>query len=294
MRFPFTAYRETIVADPPAGGAPAPSPDWRASLPEHYEVKDDKGAISKIALRGDPTLGRYKTGEEAARALIEQHKALSTAGKIPGADAKPEEVRAFWDKLGVPKDVAGYSAVKAPQVDGVTFSEEGLTAFYQNVALREGMTPKQVQAAVNFLGEWNGQQQARLRDGWINAQEDLRKEWGLNFDRNITIARRGMDHALKAAGADDLREALTSIEEHPAFLKFAVWIGRNLSEDGIVPGSVDGAHDTSALDAKIAELSSKLGTVPKSSPQYATMLAEYEAALKARHGTEEKGATAPK
>src|SRR5687767_5696969 len=86
----------------PPANVPGTVPDWRSSLPEHYEVKDDKtGAVTaKIPLRGDPTLGRYKTGEEAARALIEQHKALSGGVlKVPDATAKPEERRAFFDKI---------------------------------------------------------------------------------------------------------------------------------------------------------------------------------------------------
>lgn len=287
------------VLEPPTGGAPPVAangavpasvpPDWLAQMPLEGDY---------APLKLDKTLHRYKGVPDVLKAVVEQHKALSVGGvKIPTAESKPEEVRAFWTKLGVPENAEGYKDIRAPEIAGMTLSGPGIKGFIDNVALKEGFTPKQVQAAVNWLGEFQGQQRDALIGGWIDGQETLRAEWGANFDRQVTIAKRGLAHALKASGAgDEVIGILTTsgIHQHPGFVKLAAWMGRNLMEEGLVPGSPDGGHTSAQLDEAIGATAKKLGGMGKSDPQYAATMAAHEAALKARYGTDEVGAQAPR
>src|SRR5262247_2235515 len=81
---------------PPASTPPPPSfTDWRRFAPEE--------------LRNDPTLAQIKgnTWEEAGPNLVKGYvnaqKLVGGSAKLPGPDAKPDEIRAFQDKLGVPR-----------------------------------------------------------------------------------------------------------------------------------------------------------------------------------------------
>lgn len=292
----------TTAADeaPPDVSAGA---DWRANLSDAYEVKDEKtGAVTaRYNFRTDGTLARYKTQDEAFRGLIEGQKALSAgAVKFPGADAKPEEWTAFRrDKLGAPKNLAGYAEVKRPE--GVT--EKGFNAFLQNVALPRGWQPKDVQDAANFLAENQAAEWRDLQQSWGERQEPIRKAWGLNYDRNMDISDRFVKSVMEQAGQgieggpEAVKEWFSMLDTmkhgyHPGFILVMQHMARHASEDVFVAGAPDGAANYSALDAKIGALSAELfnGTLAKSDPRYATLFAEYEAALKARHGTEEVGA----
>jgi hypothetical protein len=289
------------LLDPPAGGVPAggapaaepaPTGDEPTAAPEwltNLELPQDRAA-----LKGDKTLHRYKSLPDALAAIPEQMKAIGElrGAKFPGDDAKPEERRAFWTKLGVPETVDGYKDVKIPAVEGVNLSEAGVKTFYEQVGLKEGLTPRQAQAAVNFLAEYQAQQRKDLVAGWINEQEALRQEWGINFDREVLLAKRGMQYALEHSKAGDgLREALTSIEEHPGLIRLAAWIGRNLAEDGIVPGHPEGVNTDAEADRQLATALTDWQKANPGSPDYARLRDRYEQLLKARHGTAERGAS---
>jgi hypothetical protein len=284
----------------PAGGAPAPgsppqggsepagAPPGEPAAPPEW-LTQFQFSKEREALKGDKTLARYKSAEDALAALPEQMKAIGElrGAKFPGEDAKPEERRAFWTKLGVPETVDGYKDVKIPAVEGVHLSEAGVKTFFEQVGLKEGYTPRQAQAAVNFLAEYQAQQRRDLVAGWINEQEALRQEWGMNFDREITLAKRGMQYALEHSKAGDgLREALTAIEEHPGLIRLAAWIGRNLAEDGIVPGHPEGVNTDAEMDARQRDIDAKFFAATPGSPEYNRLRLERENFYKARYGTE--------
>lgn len=283
MKFPL-AYREDTPPVETGGGQPPA--DWRASLPESYDGKDDKGAVAKIPLRADPTLGKYKSVEDLARGHIEATKMVGRGLAVPPADAKPEERRAFFDKLGVPKDAAGYADIKAPE--GI--APEGLTAYLTNVALSEGLTPRQVQASVNFLAE---HQALLLRDTiqkWDDSQEGLRKEWGMNFDRNHDISARFLSESFKKAGVGEEFTSLLDrmgLGHHPDFIKWTHMLAKHATEDVFEPGAPDIESTNDARDAQIKTMFIELSRLNPGTSEYSAAREKYEALLKARFGSEE-------
>lgn len=290
-----------LATEPGSGaGATPPTPaadtsqDWRAALPDAYEVKDSTGAVKeKLNLRADPTLAKYKSVEELARGHIEATKMIGAGFKVPGADAAPAERRAFYDKLGVPKDAAGYADVKAPE--GIV--PEAFGAYLNNVALATGLTPQQVQASVNFLAEHNARVHQEQVQRWGEAQETLRKEWGLNFDRNVDISARFVrDVMAKAGGTEEGKAEVAEffrlldqvgVGHHPGFFRWTEYLARNATEDVFEPGTPDADASTASQDAQIAEVAGKLWKAIPGTPEYATLREQHEALLKRRHGTEE-------
>lgn len=295
---------ETATIDAPAsivsGGESTTTtttapPTWLDAIPEHYDGKDAKGAAIKVPLRGDKSLASFKTVDELARSYIET-KALvgkKTEGvKAPGAEATPEEKAAFRKAIGAATSVDDLKDVKLPEVEGVTFDEKGVQQF-KELAVREGFSLAQTQAAMNFAAEWQGQLKNQMVSSWIDQQEDLRKEWGVNFPRQVALAKRGAEYAIRESKAgDEIRQILvdSGLEEHPGIVKMFAWIGRNLAEDGLVAGHDAGGYTNEELDAKIKALEADPIFKNPGDPKRAALMEEREALYRARYGNTERNA----
>jgi len=242
------SLRETILADPPAGGAPPAAPAVVA--PPGVVAPDWVTGLADETLRADKTLAQYKTPEDAYRGLIDTKKAYGSKieglVKLPPADAKIDapEVVAYRTAAGIPLTVEGYKEVRPPSTAVQTVSPDGLAAFIENVALPRGIKADDVQAFANFLGEWNDKQALAFRQGLVARQADLHKKWGANWNREIGLGKRALDQVEAEAGMSKEWRVLlesTGLNEHPDFILMAAYMGRNLFEQGIIPGHVEGA-----------------------------------------------------
>lgn len=271
---------DTTSGTTPANGSGA-VPEWVTQLPDE-------------TLRGDKTLARYADPIAAHRGLVEAHKALSTRAegmvKVPGKDAKPEDVAAFRAAVGVPADVGGYKDVKIPEGAGI--DPAGFEA-YKAHALAQGLTPSQVQESLNFVAGWQAKQQEGLVKGWIAEHEALRNQWGpLNFEAYMGRAKRALPMALKAAGAGDgfvkvMTE--TGLEEHPDFLKLGKWMADHLLEGKFEHGDPGNAQTRTGIQEKINAIrgDAKHPWNQPNHPEHGRAVAEMENLYKALHGTDE-------
>jgi hypothetical protein len=176
---------------PPAGGGEW---DFRSAL-------DDKGAFKQGWVDTLPpdlkdyagTLGKYPNVAELLRGHGNAQKLIGQRGapgvKVPGPDAKPEEVAAYRKAIGVPDDVTGYGLKKPDALpEGVEWNEEEVGKF-SALAHELGLTPAQAQKLVAYdterMGKMNAGGKAKL-DAFIQGERDaLKKEWGENYQNNI-------------------------------------------------------------------------------------------------------------
>lgn len=175
--------------------------DFRSAL-------DDKGAFKQGWVDTLPpdlkeyagTLGKYPNAAELLRGHGNAQKLIGQRGapgvKVPGPDAKPEEVAAYRKAIGVPDDVAGYGLKKPDTLpEGVEWNEEQVGKF-ASLAHELGLTPAQAQKLVAFdterMGKMSAGGKAKL-EAFVNGQRDeLKKEWGEQYQNNV-------GKALKAA-----------------------------------------------------------------------------------------------
>lgn len=237
---------------------------WRDQLPDNYEVdaKDDKGQPVKtmIPLRGDKMLERYKTIEELARGHIELRKTASASiAKVPGADAKPEERRAFYDKLGVPKDVEGYK-VEVPTYEGVTIRDDTMVKV-KGLALKHGVLPAALQELTNAVVEDMAGSREQMVKAWRDSHEEtIEKEWGENLKANAERARRTFEQFFggKDGEVGKLLKA-TGLEYHPGILKGFYELSKHFREHAYIGGDVSGEQTKAdirrKIDTKLVEFS---------------------------------------
>src|SRR5687767_2499597 len=74
--------------------APAPTGAWFEKLPD--------------GLKSEKSLQKFKDEGALAQSYLELEKRMGGSLKIPGKDAKPEEIAAYREKIGVPKSAAEY------------------------------------------------------------------------------------------------------------------------------------------------------------------------------------------
>ncbi len=167
------------------GGAAGAAPqDWTATLPE-----DARGFVQTKGWKGPAdVLGSYQNlekllgADKAGRAIVP-----------PKDDAGPEEWSAFYQKLGRPENADGY---KLPVPDGSNpeFAKVAAGKFHEL-----GLTAKQAEGLASWWNEYGGgqvqQQQAHFEQQAAIDEQDLRKEWGQNFEANAELARRARREA---------------------------------------------------------------------------------------------------
>jgi hypothetical protein len=200
----------TTIADPKATVT-----DWRATLPED--------------LRADPSLAGFKDVTGLAKSYVDTSKMVGSRVAIPGEKATDAERAEFYGKLGRPAKAEEY---KLPE--GVVFDDGAKTtvdAFLAR-AHASGLTQKQVEATVGWYAE--------AQAGAVKAQADaaaashteavatLRKDWGVRYDENVTLARK----AIAAFGGEALAKD-PRYGDDPVLLRVLMEAGKLVTEDTI-------------------------------------------------------------
>lgn len=185
-------------------------------------------------LKSHPAAQKFKSPADLLKSYVNLEK---TIGKdkiaLPGKDAKPEEIKAFFAKLGVPESPDGYKLpdVKLPESAG-TINPNVQKEFLAK-AHEIGLTPQQVSA----LYEWQAgsitsalsQKEAAAAESVQKSEAALRKEFGRAYDEKISTAKK----VIAAFGDDGMKEVIAGeIGNNPAFVRFLAKIGSSLSESG--------------------------------------------------------------
>ena len=258
---------ETAIDTPPAPVAPAPT--------------------GTGDLKADKTLERYKTIPDAAKALIEANKVMGSAVRLPGKDAKPDEIaKAKTETLGklraagllesIPETPDNYE-FELPawaSVDGAWNKES--EAKFRATMHAAGATPSAVQAAVATYVEMIESQTANERAHREQVQGELQKEWGPNYKPNVGIANKAVqaiDDEIGAKGEFIGLLQTYGLADHPLMVKGMAWLGRSMWEHDMItaagPTGVSAEDAQAKMDAMIKDK-----THPFNNPRHP----DYEAA----------------
>lgn len=227
---------------------PAAANEWHAGLDA-----DTKGWIGGMGLDKLPAeqalakvIPMYRGAEQKLGVPAEQLL------RLPGKDAKPEDMRAFYTKLGAPEKPEGY---ELPLPDGADpeFAKQASSWFHElgiPKAAAAGLTAK--------WNEWAASMQAKQDEQW-NARFDkeveaLKGEWkGDDYAKNTDLAKRVM----KAAGwAPEQLQAIERALGPAAFLKGFAKFGAMVGEHRFVGdgGSQQFAQSPEQAQARIKDL----------------------------------------
>ncbi|MBQ2168649.1 MAG: hypothetical protein II449_05315 [Prevotella sp.] len=171
----------------------------------------------------------YKSADDMVTALkgLSQFegKDLNNMVSLPTDNSTPEEIAAFYGKLGCPDKPEGY-----------VFGQND-TEFAKSIApiLQEsGITQKQLDVLLPKWNEFvNNQNQAAVKQLEADnetATKNLKNEWGADFDANIELAKK----ATKALGfsADEI-DSICKVKGSAWVYKTMAKFGKAFSEDNI-------------------------------------------------------------
>ena len=147
---------------------------------------EEKAEHSKLVKR----LGRFNSPADAAKALREQDKLISS-GQLKRAlpkDAKPEAVAEWRKENGIPEAADKYD-LGVPKGVELTEHDNTMLAGFAEKAFASNMTPEQVKAATGAyfevreaIAESVAAANAAAKD---ETTEVLRAEWGSDYKTNV-------------------------------------------------------------------------------------------------------------
>ncbi len=228
------------------------------------------------------SVSKYESKDALAGGYRELVSKMGTQVEMPTDETSAENRSAFYQKLGMPGDVSGYT--KPTIAEGLSLDEE-FFGDMAGIAHAEGVSDKQFSAFVNRVierqvkaAELQVAEETRINE---EAVKKLHEDWGVDYDKNVEVSKR----ALKELVPDEMKEAFTDIlvdnnlDNNPVFIKVMNSIGAKMLDDTLVKGSLP------------KEESGFVPKFPKSAEMYAGM--EGDEGVKSRKYFEDRGHVYP-
>lgn len=197
------------------------APDFRPYIPKEFEGEKFWEQVKDL-----PTL---------LQNYAHAQKLIGRAVVLPGKDAKPEEWDKVYQKLGRPEKPEDYQLQIGQPLADAGFSEDDLKAFLP-VFHKLGLSQSQAQALLDHYGEYLGKNVGNVNTELAQAFENLRKEWGPNYERRMQLAAR----VVKQFGDDAIQEFFLTDGKpiHPMLARLLARIGESLREHDIIQGDI--------------------------------------------------------
>ena len=222
------------------------SKSWKETISEEY--------------RNDPNISKFTEIDALAKSYINATKMIG-ADKItvPTNSSTEEHWEEVYSKLGRPESPDKYKLDFKSEVAPI---DEGAIKSFAEVAHKTGLNERQAQAILDFYKANSEQslQQSKIdtETAQANAEQQLRKEWGGNFDANIkragAIAKQNMNPEILDMQLKDG----TRLGDHPDFIKGFANIANLLSEDKFVGTGQDNDATIRDYDAEIKAITGDL------------------------------------
>lgn len=228
----------------------------------------------------------FKSPDALLDGALNLRKEISTRIKVPGADAKPEEVAAFRNAIGAKEKPEEY---KVATPDGYEMGEvqQALAGSMQQAAAEAGVPASAFEAFTKRYFEFEQQVQAQVAEEVAKFQRDstaaLKKEFGADFEKLVGIAENFVNQKLNVPEFTELLNETIQwngvsmkLQSHPAVVKMLASIGQRTAEDGVIGFHSEGekanlqqqiraleekwpmGRRTNAQDAEIRSLYAKL------------------------------------
>lgn len=267
--------QQTTTTTPTNGAAPAATAATNGaaqngnSAPWYSSFMN--GLDEPVANQWKSFAGRYTSPQEFVKGHVELRNNAIFLPKEP----KPEDLDNVYTRLGMPKDAKEYQFTD-PQDVPLDDSEKEFRESFRQVARRARLT----QAQVKEIEAWNLEHRKTVYDAestkpkvhYERAVQSLKKEWGMDFERNVNLANNGVRYYGKDEwnALKDMKLADGSfVGDRPEFARIWARIGNDLSEDGRAVGMSQA--EIQGIDDQIKSLQEKAkaeGKMPWQEPYH--------------------------
>ena len=221
---------------------PTVAKSWKEAIPED--------------LRNDPNISKFTELEALAKSYVNATRMIGQDKvAVPNNNSTDDQWNEVYDKLGRPESPDKYKLeVKS---DVVPLDESAVKSFAEN-AHQLGLNNKQAQGILEFYKnsmEGSAQQnQIDMETAQANAEQELRKEWGGNYEANIkkagAVAKANMDANILDMQLKDG----TRLGDHPSIIKGFANIANLMSEDKLVSTESENVSQGIDYSAEISKI----------------------------------------
>ena len=230
--------QETQIEQP----VPTVAKSWKEAIPEE--------------LRNDPNISKFTELEALAKSYVNATRMIGQDKvAVPNNNSTEDQWNEVYDKLGRPESADKYKLdVKS---DIVPLDEGAIKQFAEN-AHQLGLNNKQAQGILEFYKNSmeSSAQQSKIdtETAQANAEQELRKEWGSNYENNIkkagSIAKANMNPEVLDM---ELKDG-TRLGDHPAIIKGFANIANLMSEDKLVSTESENVSQGTDYEAEISKI----------------------------------------
>jgi len=214
-----------------------------------------KEAISE-EFRSDPNIEKFTEIDALAKSYINATKMIGQDKvAVPNKNSTEDQWNEVYDKLGRPESADKYSLnVKS---DIVPMEETSIKQFAEN-AHKLGLNQKQAEGILDFYKtNMEGMaQQSKVDTETAQAQsaQELRQEWGREFDTNIKKAGALAKANMNAEVLDmELKNGMR-VGDHPEIIKGFAKIAGMMSEDNMVTTESEQVSSNKDIESEISSI----------------------------------------
>tara|TARA_E500000318_G_C3568128_1_gene216586 strand:+ start:5352 stop:6134 length:783 start_codon:yes stop_codon:yes gene_type:complete len=234
-------------------------------------------------IRNEPSLKNFTNAGDLAKSYLHANRMVgSDKIAIPGKHSTDEDWQQVYSKLGRPEKSDGYEFnFEIPE------ENQQIINNFSDIAHKNGLTNNQANAVLDFYNQIqtdaNQSAETLAQSNLVEKDTELRKEWGLNYDKNLSIA----DNVFKAHFAEGMNtltlEDGTMLGNHPEFIKSLVALGKNFSEDQLTKENSPGISPADA-QREIAKLQASEPYMNKNHPNHEMAVQEVAQLYKVQFG----------
>lgn len=215
---------------------------WKETISEEY--------------RNDPNISKFTEIDALAKSYINATKMIG-ADKItvPTNSSTEEHWEEVYSKLGRPESPDKYKLNVKSEI--IPTDESAIKAYAEQVH-KLGLNEKQAQGILEFYKQ-NMESQVQsnsvnMETAQAQAEQELRQEWGQNYDANIQKAASLARNNMKPELLDMQLADGTRLGDNPEVIKGFARIADMLSEDKMVTTESENVDQGKDLESEISKI----------------------------------------
>ena len=234
------AKTDTLIS--PTTEQPKVATSWKEAISEEF--------------RQDPNIEKFTEIDALAKSYINATKMIGQDKvAVPNKNSTEDQWNEVYDKLGRPESADKYALdVKS---DVVPLDDGAVKQFAEN-AHKLGLSNKQAQGVLEFYKnsmEGTAQQsKVDTETAQVQAEQELRKEWGREFDSNVKKAGALAKANINSDILDLELKSGIRVGDHPELIKGFAKIASMMSEDKIVSPESDSASKSADIESEISTI----------------------------------------
>ena len=212
---------------------------WKDSISEEY--------------RKDPNIEKFTEADALAKSYINAVKMIGQDKlAIPTNNSTEEAWNEVYDKLGRPESAEKYSLDAKSKV--VSLDENAVKQFAET-SHKLGLNNKQAQGLLEFYKQnmEGTAQQAKIdtETAQAQAEQELRSEWGREFDTKVKQAGSLAKANMKPEILDMTLSNGTRLGDHPEIIRGFAKIAGMMAEDKIVSTESESVQSNQSIQDEI-------------------------------------------